>query len=158
MFNSILCRYELFKLGNYEFTMKACKNNKVKKLEWLKNSEHKFEYNAGVIYWASLSGHVQVLEWFKHSGYEFKYNAGAINWASFYGHVQVLEWFKQSGYKFKYDEYAIMDASNNERIQVLKWLVENIPIKKVVKWSEHEYVKTIKFKTKKQYFKGYEKN
>ena len=83
------------------------------------------------------------------------YKLEYINMASSFGHVQVLEWFKHSGYEFKYKKDAIILAKN---IIILKFFIENIHVKKIIKWSKHAIIKTIKFKTKKRYFKGYRKN
>ena len=107
---------------------------------------------------ASKNGDVKFLEWFKNSGYEFKYNEDAINRAFNHGHVQVLKWFKNSGYKFKYSEYAINWASYSGHIQVLGWFKNYCNIKKIIKNSKFIFIKTIKFKTKHNYIKGYNKN
>ena len=140
-------------------------------------------YKNNIINCASAHGHVQVLEWFKNSGYEFKYDKTAINIASRYGHIHVLEWFKNSGYKFKYDKYAIDYTSENGHVKVLEWFKNsryklkysrcvfetyfikllkfysyNFDIKKLIKWSNNIFIKTIKFKTNNKYLKGYQKN
>ncbi len=107
---------------------------------------------------ASRNGDVQFLEWFKNSGYEFKYDNYAIFYASENGHVHVLEWFKNSGYEFKYDKNAINYASSNGHIKVLKFCCINLNIKKLIKWSSNNFIKTIKFKTYNKYLKGYQKN
>ena len=114
-------------------------------------------YKNNIINNACYYGHVQVLEWFKNSGYKFKYNEWACNYASRNGHIQILEWFKNSGYEFKYYGWAISWASMNDHIQILEWF-KNLNIKKVIKWSNHKFLKTIKFKTKNNYIKGYNKN
>ena len=142
-------------LYKYDIINNASENGHVQVLEWFKRSGYKFKYDNWAIIRASRYGHVQVLEWFKHSGYKFKYDNYAITWASRYGHVQVLEWFKHSGHEFKYNKSAIINAKN---IIILKFFIENITLKKVIKWSEHAIVKTIKFKAKKRYLKGYRKN
>ena len=108
---------------------------------------------------ASKKGDVQFLEWFKNSRYEFKYNAYVINYAaSKYGNIQVLEWFKNSGYEFKYDKWAIIMASENGHVKVLEWFKNYCNIKKFIKILNSYYTKTIKFKMKNSYFKGYNKN
>ena len=108
---------------------------------------------------ASFNGHIQVLEWFKNSGYEFKYSKNAIIWASKNKKIQVLEWFKNSGYEFKYSKYAINEACYNEHIKILEWFIKNHNVKKVIKWSKPlKFLITIKFKTKNNYIKGYNKN
>jgi hypothetical protein len=107
---------------------------------------------------ASRTGDFEFLEWFKNSGYEFKYSEWAINLACYYGNVQVLEWFKNSDYEFKYDRNAIYYACMNGNFQVLEWLKNYCNNKKIIKISKSIYIKTIKFKTKNNYIKGYNKN
>jgi hypothetical protein len=161
----------------------ACGYGHIQVLEWFKNSDYEFKYNKFAITNASYNGHIQVLEWFKNSGYEFKYDKLAINYASEKGHIHVLEWFKNSGYKFKYNEWAIYYTSRNGHIQVLEWFKNsgykfkynkwvftikfikilkfhciNFNIKKLIKWSNNIFIKTIKFKTNNKYLKGYQKN
>ena len=87
------------------------------------------------------------------------YKNNIITNASSYGHIQVLEWFKNSGYEFKYDKYAIYNAYINRCIKVLKFYSNNINIKKLIKWSKIIFFDhLIKFKTKNNYIKGYNKN
>ena len=137
----------------------ACKYGHVQVLEWFKNSSYEFKYDERTIFYASINGHVQVLEWFKNSEYEFKYDFLAINYASYHGRIQVLEWFKNSGYELKYDEGAISEASKNRHNKILKFFSNNFNIKKLIKWTQKIiFIKTIKFKTKNKYIKGYQKN
>ncbi len=84
----------------------------------------------------------------------------AINCASKNGHVQVLEWFKDSSYGFRYDRNVL----KTKFIKILKFF-SNINIKKLMKWIKYNkskkskiYIKTIKFKTRNKYLKGYLKN
>ena len=87
------------------------------------------------------------------------YKNNIIKTACFYGHVQVLEWLKNSGYEFKYNKYAINEACYNEHIKILEWFIKNHNVKKVIKWSKPlKFLITIKFKTKNNYIKGYNKN
>ena len=93
--------------------------------------------------------------------YKLKYSRmdeDAIMDASKNGDFKFLEWFKNSGYKFKYDKLAIIDASRNGHIQVLEWFKNYCNIKKIIKILGSYHNKTIKFKTKNNYIKGYNKN
>ena len=139
-------------------TLQASRDGDVKFLEWFKNSSYEFKYDKMAINLACYNGHIQVLEWFKNSGYEFKYDEGAIHSASVSGQIQVLEWFKNSGYGVKYNEDVINIAVYNSHVQVLEWFKNYCNIKKIMKISISEYHKTIKFKTKNNYIKGYNKN
>ena len=112
-------------------------------------------YKNDIIFNASCDGHVQVLEWFKRSGYKFKYNKNAINGALYFGYVQVLEWYKRSGYKLKYDRWGLHYV---KKFIILNFLFESINPKKVIKWMKHKNINILRLKTKKRYFKGYEKN
>jgi hypothetical protein len=117
--------------------------------------DNKTLYKNNIIIEAYQYGHIQVLEWFKNSGYEFKYDIWAFNNACQSGQVQILEWFKNSGYEFKYNEQAINFSSLKK---VLEWF-KNRNVKKVIKWSKPlKFLNTIKFKTKNNYIKGYNKN
>ena len=79
--------------------------------------------------------------------------------ASKKGHIQVLEWFKNSGYKFKYDRKGIYFAYKYKQIKILKFFSNYINIQKLIKISNSNiFIKTITFKTKTKYLKGYQKN
>jgi hypothetical protein len=160
----------------------ASKYGHFKVLEWLKKSNYEFNYDEHPIHFASKNGHIQILEWFKNSGYELKYDLRAIHNASKNGHVKVLEWFKNYGYNFVYTIYSYINASN--RPIVLEWFknnnykfnytrhdfvshkikikfaINNIYIKKIIKYTIiiKKTLKLLKFKTKNNYVKGYNKN
>ena len=104
------------------------------------------------------NGHIQILEWFKNSKYEFEYDNNAIIYASNSGHIQVLKWFKNSKYKFKYDNRAIKWASFYGKVEILDWFKNYCNVKKIIKIAISAYIKTIKYKTKNNYIKGYNKN
>ncbi len=160
---------EWFKNSGYEFKYTECaityasSRGYVQVLEWFKNSGYEFKYTKHAINEASEYGHIQVLEWFKKSSYEFKYDKKAINYASHYGHIQILEWFKNSSYEFKYDNFIM----NTRYIKIIIFLTKYLNIKKLIiwlidwsfGWSNHRiFIKTIKFKTRNKYLKGYQKN
>ena len=79
-----------------------------------------------------------------------------INYACYFGHIQVLKWFQKSGNTLKYSKSAIYNASLYNYTKILEWF-KNRNIKKVIKWSSKS-LKTIKYKTKNNYIKGYNKN
>jgi hypothetical protein len=91
-----------------------------------------------------------------------------INQVCRYGHVQVLEWFKNSGYEFKYDCNALYYAFENKHYKIIKWFIKNTKTKKLIKISRflkiyvinfyNVFKKILKFKTKNNYIKGYNKN
>jgi hypothetical protein len=122
---------------------------------------NKVLYKNNIINFASNYGHVQVLEWYKNSGYDFNYNKRPFYYASCNGHVQVLKWFKNSDFELKYDKDSIIWSSYSGHYQVLNWF-KNHNVKKVIKWSKWskstKFLKTIKYKTKNNYVKGYNKN
>jgi hypothetical protein len=87
------------------------------------------------------------------------YKNDIINNASSRGNIQVLEWFKISGYKFKYNKQGIYWAYEYKQIKILKFFSNNINIKKLINLSSSNiFIKTITFKTKTKYLKGYKKN
>jgi hypothetical protein len=53
-----------------------------------------------------------------------------------------------------------MDIVIDSEIKTLKFFVDNINIKKIIIWVLHEimFIKTLKFKTRNKYLKGYQKN
>jgi hypothetical protein len=73
------------------------------------------------------------------------------------GHIEVLEWFKNSGYEINYTRWEIRNASICNNNKVLEFF-KNRNIKKIIKWSNFKFNKTIKYKTKNNYLKGYNKN
>jgi hypothetical protein len=142
-----------------EIINNACYNGHIQVLEWFKKSGYKFEYDKDAINNACENGHVQVLEWFKNSGYELKYFYKAINKASANGHIQILEWFKNSIYKFKYDksafDFGFRHGFKTKIIKILKFYCDKINVKKLIKWTFHIFIKTIKIQTNYKYLKGY---
>jgi hypothetical protein len=152
---------EWFKNSGYNFEYDVYSINyaswkgHIQVLEWFKNSGYKFKYDENAITMASRNENIHILDWFKNSGYEFKYNENAVNSASSIGDIQVLEWFKKSGYKFKYNKHAFKTKYNI----IFKFYSYHANIKKVIKWSKPIiFIKTIKYKTKNKYIKGYNKN
>jgi hypothetical protein len=64
-------------------------------------------------------------------------------------------------YKLKYgkfDENAIYKALYYGDVKFLEWFKNYCNIKKIIKISNSNYNKTIKFKNKNNYIKGYNKN
>ena len=135
----------------------ASENGHIQVLEWFKNSGYEFKYTEDATNGASINKHIEVLEWFKNSGYEFKYDIWMVNNASQYGNIKILEWVKNSGYTFKYNVYAIIWASRFKNVEILEFF-KNRNVKKIIKWSWSKFIKTIKYKTKNNYIKGYNKN
>ncbi len=124
-------------------------------LEWFKKSGYNFMYKEHDITTASDKNNIEILKWFKNSGYEFRYNNSSAYWASWNGNLQILNWFGNN-YRLKYDIYAIQDCLN---LNVLNFWIKNINIKKIIKWNKKNgHYKTLKFKTKNNYIKGYNKN
>ena len=85
-----------------------------------------------------------------------------------HGHFKVLEWFKNSGYEFKYNLkmfkiYHIDLTKKKEYVclkKASKFLIQYINIKKVIKYTIRlkKTLRLVKFKTKNNYIKGYNKN
>ncbi len=101
---------------------------------------NKVFYKNNIIDNASTYGHVEVLEWFKNSGYKIKYNIRLINWVSIGTHIQVLEWFKNINIK-----------------KIIKYTSSFTMFHRIERLHIYCYKKTIKYKTKNKYMKGYNK-
>ena len=130
----------------------ASKHGHVKVLEWYKNSGYNVMCDKDFIDTASWKGNVEILEWFKNSGYEFKYSKNSFIWASLYENIEILKWFKNNNYKFKYDNNIFM----TKNIKIIYFLKETIHLKKIIKYCYP--IKSMKFKTKNNYIKGYNEN
>jgi hypothetical protein len=138
------------------------------------------------IWWAMNDGHAHVLEWFKNKGHTIKHNKNNVESASRYGNIKLLKWFKNSDYEFKYDKWAIYYAGfvRNKKVKlnkILNFFATYIHNKKIIIWTNSfihtthyikknkttvkkimspslKFIKTIKYKTKNNYIKGYNKN
>jgi hypothetical protein len=148
-------------------------NGHIQVLEWFKNSGYEFKYNFYAISHAAMHGHIQVLNWFKNSGYEINYsevldwfkNSGydnpvwAINFAFYYKHNQVLELLKNN-----FNVKKFIKSSNSDYNTIKNRTVSLImsacfsSVKKNITTSNSDYIKTIKYKTKNNYMKSYNKN
>jgi hypothetical protein len=78
-----------------------------------------------------------------------------INYAVIHNNFQILNWYYKSGFCFKKYSKSIYNTIN---IKIILILLKKINIKKCVKNFKHQIIKTIKFKTKNNYIKGYNKN
>jgi hypothetical protein len=175
--NSYIAVYEnnnvLFVCHKIDIVFNAITHKKIEILNWYIKSGYEiietfnkcFDGDIIEIYsyvdYASFIGSVEILDWLNNSNYNFKHTEWGMFYASKKGHVQVLKWFKDSNHKFKYNKWVFIYSMN---FIVLKFLTENINSKKVIKWTKNIYcsisrkAKKLKFKTKNNYIKGYNKN
>ena len=83
-------------------------------------------------------------------------NRGSIiDYAVNHNNFQILNWYHKSNFCFKKYTKSIYNTIN---IKIILILVIKINIKKSVKNFKTNITKTIKFKTKNNYIKGYNKN
>jgi hypothetical protein len=119
---------------------------------------NKVLYKNNIILNASRYQHIKILEWYKNSGYEIGSIFSAIFCASHSGNVEILNWVKSCVNKFKYRNKFVYWANKN----AINFYVELMHIKKIIKWCNFKInirtLKTIKFKTRNNYIKGYNKN
>jgi hypothetical protein len=147
--------------------------NDMKILKWFCKSVFRWrlEYENEILENASRNKKLKIIKWFKKINGNLNYSNDVIYYASRKGYVKILKWFKNLKQKFKYDKYAICfyemhTIVNNSFLKSLKFWHDNINIKKFVKWSIYYFIKQtnnyaikhIKFKTKNNYIKGYNKN
>jgi hypothetical protein len=78
-----------------------------------------------------------------------------INYAIDNNNIKILKWLKIN-FGLKHWKYAFLYMYRRYRIIVLNFLIQNVKIKNVAKGFD--FIKTIKFKTKNKYLKGYNKN
>ena len=72
-----------------------------------------------------------------------------------------IEFLKLLKIKYKLKEWisALFYIGHKDRFFVLNFLIQNVKIKNVVRVAKRfGFIKTIKFKTKNNYIKGYNKN
>ena len=101
------------------------------------------------------------LDFMKNSNLNLKISDKLCQKATEHGHLDVLMWIKNN-----YRLNILGVEFNNNNIEIIKFWVENYDIKKIIKIfkpsiymiKSWKFYKTIRLKTKKRYFKGYEKN
>lgn len=70
-------------------------------------------------------------------------------------HIEIFDWLKKNNYKIKYNKHSFYFIKNLINI---KFYSDNINIKKAIIWNINIISTHLKFKTKNNYFKGYNKN
>jgi hypothetical protein len=124
---------------------------------------------------AATNGNVELLNWYEKNGYKSKIEFVALQNAYNNGHYKVLEWIKKSIYPLR--KYKKNNLRWYSPLKIILIFIKKICIKKVIKWLDidikgldihlndvdiNEFkvkeVKGIKFKTKNNYIKGYNKN
>jgi hypothetical protein len=177
---------EWFKNSGYEFKYNNISSLNIDVLEWFKNYGYKFKNNIDLIDRAALFGDIEVLEWLKKNNYPIKPNFNIIRTAASQNQIKILDWLKKNNYKIIYNKYTLIPAGEDNLVEVFEWFklyytlkydyfiirtssaygrykilnfFKNINIKKVIKFSHYTIFEiTLKFKTKNNYIKGYNKN
>ncbi len=91
-----------------------------------------------------------------------------IHLSSLNGYIHILKWLKRNKFKIKYDCNVLYYAFENKHYKIIKWFIKNTKTKKLIKISRflkfyvinfyNVFKKILKFKTKNNYIKGYNKN
>ncbi len=111
-----------------------------------------------IINYAIDNNNVKILNWYKNFGYYCYYDYNMIVHAFNNGNIEFLKWLKIN-FGLKHWKNAFLYMYRRYRIIVLNFLIQNVKIKNVVKVAKgFDFIKTIKFKTKNKYLKGYNKN
>jgi hypothetical protein len=161
---------------------------KNKKISYTKNKNYKYNcFKNKIEKMATMNDDAHVLEWLFCSKYTFTFYDidNIISHSILYYKIKILEWVHEKGYNitFKHYQFRLIDnfelltffkkinlkfspnpfqILNIRKIKSIEWLILNKPIKKIIKFMNvknfKKYVKTICFKTKNNYFKGYNKN
>jgi hypothetical protein len=107
---------------------------------------------------AATNGNVELLNWYEKNGYKSKISTFALRNSYNNGHHKVLEWITKSIYPL--NEYNRRYLRCYIPLKILSIIIRKIFIKKVIKWIDAKgiNIKGIKFKTKNNYIKGYNKN
>lgn len=185
MFGYIVSEEEVPNIKNYDVQSFDMLCHTVLNISIVKNN--KILYVNDIEKNATKKGHITVLRWFKNSGYGFSdriYDYACtygsikvLNWieknlnvniwpyaisnASKNGHVHIFEYLKKHRL-LKYNYFVIVIASKEKYYQILKWFVD-INVKIILLYSNRKtktikFLKSIRYKTKNKYLKGYNKN
>ena len=139
----------------------------LKILKWLKHNEYDIEINDNIIENVVRQHYVHILKWLKHIKYHFKKNLTLIRILFEIRNNEIFNFFKNTFDLFKcYKWFVIVYGIYN--FTFLNWF-SNINVKKVINFEarkgyslinniKKKFLKTIKFKTKNNYMKGYNKN
>ena len=146
-------KYDDWVFGDWKILISASEFGNIEILNWIEKNEIfvNDEYVMDAIEQATINNHLNVFEWFKNSKYGLKYCKSVF----FHGNIEILEWLKKNNYKIKYDENIVSIIENK---LIFKFFCDNVNIKKAIMWNENFNFKILKFKTKNNYIKGYNKN
>ena len=146
-------KYDDWVFGDWKILISASEFGNIEILNWIEKNEIfvNDEYVMDAIEQATINNHLNVFEWFKNSKYGLKYCKSVF----FHGNIEILEWLKKNNYKIKYNENIVSIIENK---LIFKFFCDNVNIKKAIMWNENFNFKILKFKTKNNYIKGYNKN
>lgn len=94
----------------------AAEGNHIKLLEWLKDSNYKFDEN--VCKYAAKGGHLHIIKWLRNNACPWK--ESTFEYAAGTGNLDLLQWLKQK--RCPWDGYSYIRASEEGHLHVLNWL------------------------------------
>lgn len=124
-------------------------------LEWYINSKFNFSVN-NILGYACIYRKIKILNWFDNKNFliEDKRIIYIDNFENIINHIEIFDWLKKNNYKIKYNKHSFYFIKN----KIFKIFCDYINIKKAITWNINIISTHLKFKTKNNYFKGYNKN
>lgn len=162
----------------FNIVIDAIRYEHIEVLNWLKIVNYNFKNVKYFIDYSISLGSIKILNWFLQSGFIIRYSFNIINIACLNGHLKVLKWLKLHNFNFKYNPVNILNAYENKHYKIIYWFNLKYCCKKILLYiyknyfnfdygDDYDFVKynilinfskTLQFKKKNKYIKGYNKN
>jgi hypothetical protein len=169
--NEVIKNLKLLKKNGYKLDESISRysfyGGNLKILKWLIHNEYNIDICDDIIVIVIHNNHLHILKWLKKIGYNFNIHKTILEAVLKTRNTEIFNFFKNTFslfhfYKWFHIGYGIYNFT------FIKWF-SNINVKKVINFEgkkrylkinriKKKFLKTIKFKTKNNYMKGYNKN